>query len=93
MCRRSTDAQVGPKGEAQQPTFYLVLEYCDGGDLAGFLHSRKRSGCQGVNEVTTRKLLRQLAMGLKELHKFNIVHVRLPLCQALPVLRTEPQRH
>ena len=66
---------MGPKGESQD-TYYLVLEYCDGGDLASFLHSRKLGGRQGVDEVTTRKLLRQLAMGLKEMHDLRIVHVR-----------------
>jgi serine/threonine protein kinase len=56
-------------------THYLVLEYCDGGDLADFLESRKRTGSKGLDEDTTRRLLRMLAMGLREMHSRNIVHV------------------
>jgi hypothetical protein len=60
------------------PTHYLVLEYCDGGDLAEFLDSRKRSGSRGIDEATARRLLRMLAMALREMHSRNIVHVRPP---------------
>ena len=67
------------------PTHYLVLEFCDGGDLAEFLDSRKRSGSRGIDEATARRLLRMLAMGLREMHARHIVHVRrfavcLPRC-------------
>eukprot|EP00892_Ulva_mutabilis_P006893 jgi/Ulvmu1/4576/UM002_0304.1 len=55
-------------------THYLVLEYCDGGDLADFLEARKRTGSRGLDEDTTRRLLRMLAMGLREMHSRNIVH-------------------
>jgi serine/threonine protein kinase len=57
------------------PTYYLVLEYCDGGDLAEFLASQRRSGGRGIDEATARRLLRMLAWGLKEMHKRNIIHV------------------
>jgi serine/threonine protein kinase len=59
------------------PTHFLLLEYCDGGDLAEFLHACKRSeSARGIDEATARRLLRMLAMGLHEMNKRHIVHVR-----------------
>jgi len=66
--------QHDPEGR-RTVTHYLVLEYCDGGDLADFLEARKRTGSRGLDEDTTRRLLRMLAMGLREMHSRNIVHV------------------
>ncbi|TVU48586.1 hypothetical protein EJB05_08227, partial [Eragrostis curvula] len=48
---------------------YLVLEYCDGGDLDSFLNKHGR-----VPEATAKDLMRQLAEGLKMLRGRNIVH-------------------
>ncbi|KAJ1299043.1 hypothetical protein BS78_01G501500 [Paspalum vaginatum] len=48
---------------------YLVLEYCDGGDLDGFLRKHGR-----LPESTAKDLMRQLAEGLKVLRGRNIVH-------------------
>ncbi|GJN09272.1 hypothetical protein PR202_ga27262 [Eleusine coracana subsp. coracana] len=48
---------------------YLVLEYCDGGDLDSFLTKRGR-----LPEATAKDLMRQLAEGLKVLRGKNIVH-------------------
>jgi serine/threonine protein kinase len=71
--------QHDPEGRSAL-THYLVLEYCDGGDLADFLEARKRTGYRGLDEDTTRRLLRMLAMGLREMHSRNIVHVCVPSC-------------
>ncbi|OQU93361.1 serine/threonine-protein kinase ATG1a [Sorghum bicolor] len=48
---------------------YLVLEYCDGGDLDAFLHKHGR-----LPEAIAKDLMRQLAEGLKVLRGRNIVH-------------------
>uniref|UniRef100_A0A0A9GW76 Protein kinase domain-containing protein n=1 Tax=Arundo donax TaxID=35708 RepID=A0A0A9GW76_ARUDO len=48
---------------------YLVLEYCDGGDLDAFLNKHGR-----LPEATAKDLMRQLAEGLKVLRERNIVH-------------------
>ena len=72
--------QHDPEGRPV-PTHYLVLEFCDGGDLQEFLEARRRGGARGVDEATARRLLRMLALGLREMHARNIVHVRsLVLC-------------
>ncbi|CAN6285904.1 unnamed protein product [Urochloa humidicola] len=48
---------------------YLVLEYCDGGDLDAFLQKHGR-----LPVATAKDLMRQLAEGLKVLRERNIVH-------------------
>lgn len=48
---------------------FLVMEYCAGGDLSGFIRSRKR-----VPEAAARALLVQLAAGLRELWTNHLVH-------------------
>lgn len=49
--------------------FYLVLEYCRGGDLARFI---QRKGA--VNEETAQRFLRQLSSGLLTLHRLSFIH-------------------
>ncbi|CAL4912273.1 unnamed protein product [Urochloa decumbens] len=48
---------------------YLVLEYCNGGDLDAYLQKRGR-----LPVDTAKDLMRQLAEGLKVLRERNIVH-------------------
>ncbi|OEL29166.1 Serine/threonine-protein kinase ATG1a [Dichanthelium oligosanthes] len=48
---------------------YLILEYCDGGDLDAFLQKHGR-----LPVATAKDLMRQLAEGLKVLRERNIVH-------------------
>ena len=49
---------------------YLVMEYCAGGDLAGYIRR-----CKRVPEVTACAAMRQLGAGLKELYTRHMVHV------------------
>lgn len=49
--------------------FYLVLEYCAGGDLSQFLRTNGRA-----SEEVSRGFLTQIAAGLCVLHKENIMH-------------------
>jgi serine/threonine-protein kinase ULK/ATG1 len=49
---------------------YLVLEFCSGGDLGHYLRRYRQ-----VSEATARYFLQQVAEGLKELRRHNIIHV------------------
>jgi len=49
--------------------FYLVLEYCAGGDLSQFLREKGR-----VDEEVARRFLTQIAAGLCVLHRENVLH-------------------
>ncbi|KAJ0974464.1 hypothetical protein J5N97_016429 [Dioscorea zingiberensis] len=48
---------------------YLVLEYCDGGDLAAYIQRHGR-----VSEAVARHFLRHLASGLQVLQANNLIH-------------------
>ncbi|GAB2291154.1 hypothetical protein Dimus_025413 [Dionaea muscipula] len=52
-----------------QQKIYLVLEYCDGGDLAGYLQRHGR-----VSEDVARHFMRQLAAGLQVLRDNHLIH-------------------
>mmetsp|Transcript_19043 Transcript_19043/g.41987 ORF Transcript_19043/g.41987 Transcript_19043/m.41987 type:complete len:625 (-) Transcript_19043:60-1934(-) len=69
--------------------FYLVLEYCAGGDLSQFLRAKGR-----VQEETARRFLTQIASGLFVLHSSNHLHrdlkpqnILLSDCSVDPVLK------
>ena len=49
--------------------YYLVLEYCEGGDLARFLQKHGK-----VSEAAAQGFLRQLSAGLLVLHGLNFIH-------------------
>lgn len=49
--------------------YYLILEYCAGGDLAKFIRSRGR-----LDEKLAQRFLQQLSEGLLVLHKLNFIH-------------------
>ncbi|XP_021748823.1 serine/threonine-protein kinase ATG1a-like [Chenopodium quinoa] len=48
---------------------YLVLEYCDGGDLGAYIHRHGR-----VTEDSARHFIKQLAAGLQVLRENNLIH-------------------
>uniref|UniRef100_A0A4X2K4U2 non-specific serine/threonine protein kinase n=1 Tax=Vombatus ursinus TaxID=29139 RepID=A0A4X2K4U2_VOMUR len=48
---------------------YLVMEYCNGGDLADYLHSMRT-----LSEDTIRLFLQQIAGAMKMLHSKGIIH-------------------
>jgi serine/threonine-protein kinase ULK/ATG1 len=54
--------------------YYLILEYCNGGDLARLMDIRKKLDYKFI-----RVILKQLAQGLKYLEDNNIVHRDLKL--------------
>ncbi|KAJ4728005.1 Kinase family protein [Melia azedarach] len=49
--------------------FYLVLEYCDGGDLAAYIQRHRK-----VSEAVARHFMRQLAAGLQVLQLKHLIH-------------------
>lgn len=57
---------------------YLVLEFCAGGDLGHYLRRYRQ-----VSEATARYFLQQVAEGLKELRRHNVIHVRKQLAIAI----------
>ncbi|XP_061967638.1 serine/threonine-protein kinase ATG1a-like [Populus nigra] len=48
---------------------FLVLEYCDGGDLAGYIQRHGK-----VTEAVARHFMRQLAAGLQALQEKYLIH-------------------
>ncbi|XP_065831216.1 serine/threonine-protein kinase ULK1-like isoform X2 [Oscarella lobularis] len=48
---------------------FLVLEYCNGGDLAEYLHVKKT-----LSEETIRLFLRQIARAMKAIHELGVIH-------------------
>jgi serine/threonine-protein kinase ULK2 len=51
--------------------FYLILEYCEGGDLQQLIRSRKAGR---LSERLTRRLMRDLSAGLRFLWQQELVH-------------------
>jgi serine/threonine-protein kinase ULK2 len=51
--------------------FYLLLEYCGGGDVQHLIRSRRASR---LSETLTRRLMRDLASGLKFLWGQELIH-------------------
>ena len=51
--------------------FYLILEYCGGGDVQGLIRTRKAGR---LTERLTRRLMRDLAAGLKFLWGQELIH-------------------
>jgi serine/threonine-protein kinase ULK/ATG1 len=51
--------------------FYLILEYCGGGDVQGLIRTRKAGR---FTERLTRRLMRDLASGLKFLWGQELIH-------------------
>jgi len=58
--------------------FYIVFEYCEGGDLAGYLKKHER-----LEEKQVRRFMKQIANGLKSLNRLRIVHRDLKLSNFL----------
>ncbi|KZC08184.1 PREDICTED: serine/threonine-protein kinase ULK3 [Dufourea novaeangliae] len=51
---------------------YIVMEYCDGGDLSSFIRRRHK-----LPEQICRRFLQQLALALKYLRNHNVSHMDL----------------
>lgn len=51
---------------------YIILEYCDGGDLSTFIKKHTK-----LSEKTCRKFMQQLALALQYLRSHNVSHLDL----------------
>ncbi|XP_024880000.1 serine/threonine-protein kinase ULK3 [Temnothorax curvispinosus] len=51
---------------------YIVMEYCDGGDLSSFIKKKHK-----LPESTCRRFLQQLALALRYLRDHNVCHMDL----------------
>lgn len=51
---------------------YIVMEYCDGGDLSSFIKKKHR-----LPENICRRFLQQLALALRYLRNHNVCHMDL----------------
>jgi hormonally upregulated Neu-associated kinase len=49
--------------------YYLVMEYCGGGDLLERIYARKR-----LDEAETRRYIRQIVSAVEYMHKAGIIH-------------------
>lgn len=48
---------------------YIVMEYCQGGDLAQYVKTKKQ-----LDEYEVQEIVHQVAQGLKELYRKDIMH-------------------
>ncbi|XP_039270957.2 serine/threonine-protein kinase ULK1-like [Styela clava] len=55
--------------ESSTQSYYLVMEYCNGGDLAEYLQAKGT-----LSEDTMRLFLRQIANAMKTMHERGILH-------------------
>ncbi|KAJ1492001.1 kinase-like domain-containing protein, partial [Baffinella frigidus] len=55
--------------------FIMYLEFCAGGDLANAIRRRKQTRREeAMDETLSRRLVKMLADGLREMRKLNWVH-------------------
>jgi len=52
-----------------EQAYYIVLEYCGGGELFDFIIARKR-----VEEPLAKRLFKQIALTVQYFHSMNIIH-------------------
>ncbi|XP_070573823.1 serine/threonine-protein kinase MARK2-like [Ptychodera flava] len=54
---------------------YLVMEFAAGGDLLEFINNTSmKNGLGGIGEEMSRKMFRQLVLGIAHCHQLNVVH-------------------
>ena len=62
-------------GTKTQANYYLVMEFCNGGDVDGFIKARRGH----LPEVEARLILKQLVQGLMAIKSQNCMHRDLKL--------------
>lgn len=55
-------------------SFYLVFEYCNGGDLAGSLQKYKEKFGKPFDQETVQYIMRQIISGFEHIHDMKIIH-------------------
>ena len=53
--------------------FYILMEYCDGTNLENFIEEFRQKN-QLIKEDILYKIIKQICLGIKEIHNKNIVH-------------------
>lgn len=75
-----------------QNNFYLVLEYCNGGDLENCLKSYSNKYGKSLGEAECRHIIKQVVKALVFLSKYNIVHRDIKLENLMLQYKTEEDR-
>ena len=65
---------------------YIVMEYCEGGDLSSFIKTR-----QHLQEKICKTFLQQLASALQYLRAHNVSHMDLKPQNLLLTSKSHPQ--
>ena len=71
---------------------YIVMEYCNGGDLAGCLKKYKAAYKRPFPEELVQYLMRQIVSGLNFLHSQKIIHRDLKLENILVTFNSEKDK-
>jgi len=58
-------------------SIFLIMEYCNAGDLSQFIRRRKEKSSRNLPEPVTRKFLQQLASAVQYLRRKQISHMDL----------------
>jgi len=53
--------------------FYILMEYCDGMDLRQLIDKHKEEK-KPINEILIYNIVLDICLGIKEIHKKNIIH-------------------
>ena len=53
--------------------FYIVMEYCDGQNLKDYINKHIKHN-ELIEENIIYKIIKQICMGIKEIHSKNIIH-------------------
>ena len=69
---------------------YIVLEYCNGGNLREYLQKYMEKNKAPLNEFFIQKILRQIAPALEFMHSKNIIHRDIKLENILLNFNTYP---
>ena len=69
---------------------YIVLEYCNGGNLREYLQKYMEKNNAPLNEFFIQKILRQIAPALEFMHSKNIIHRDIKLENILLNFNTYP---
>ena len=59
--------------------YYLIFEYCNGGNLSEYAKDYIKENKKPINEFFIQKIIKQLVSGIESLHSKNIIHRNIKL--------------